>query len=325
MVRIIKIYSLLLSIIIFTACTTFNKAIEKNNFPKVKQLIDEGKDVNAGNIPPLIKASKWGRLKIVNLLIKNGADVNKQSKKGLTALINASSAGHLEIVNLLIKNGADVNKQNKKGYHALMAVSDRSENDWKNAFITNASRMAITTLLIKNGANANIKDNKARTPLHVAAANYRYGVAEILLKNGADTQVKDDNGWTPLMHSANTKKTFTGKDDIDSRTYTYRIDSDEMVKILVKNKAEINAINKKGETALMIASRNSLNNAVEALLKNGADSYMKNKRGKTALSIAKTELLKIKTESAFSFGLLYKNTKVKAKKVIDFLKKAMEK
>jgi ankyrin repeat protein len=49
----------------------------------------------------------------VNLLIKNGADVNKKDKDylygGTTALMFASGKGSIEIVKSLITAGADIN------------------------------------------------------------------------------------------------------------------------------------------------------------------------------------------------------------------------
>ena len=41
------------------------------------------------------------------MLIKSGADVNKQDKDGKTALFYAASGGNDDIVMLLLKSGAD--------------------------------------------------------------------------------------------------------------------------------------------------------------------------------------------------------------------------
>ncbi|OUM65345.1 hypothetical protein PIROE2DRAFT_27305, partial [Piromyces sp. E2] len=56
---------------------------------------------------PLIEACRIGDWKIVNLLIENGVDVNKENKDGNTPLIEACNQGYNNIVNLLIENGAD--------------------------------------------------------------------------------------------------------------------------------------------------------------------------------------------------------------------------
>jgi len=63
--------------------------------------------------PDLCNAVRFGNSKEVELLIKNGADVNKVatdlSYRGMSPLFVAVSSGRLDMVKLLIDNGADVN------------------------------------------------------------------------------------------------------------------------------------------------------------------------------------------------------------------------
>jgi ankyrin repeat protein len=66
-----------------------------------------------------MRASDWGYLDIVKVLVENGADVNIQDKNGNTALIYTSYYGYLEIVQHLIDKGVDINHQNKDGWAAL--------------------------------------------------------------------------------------------------------------------------------------------------------------------------------------------------------------
>jgi ankyrin repeat protein len=47
-------------------------------------------------------------MKVVKLLLKNGADVNVKNKKGKTPLYPTCSEGHSEITRLLLKKGADM-------------------------------------------------------------------------------------------------------------------------------------------------------------------------------------------------------------------------
>ena len=58
----------------------------------------------------LIMSAKEGNLQSVKRSLGNSADINaKSGKEKITALINASSEGHRKIVEFLIKEGADVN------------------------------------------------------------------------------------------------------------------------------------------------------------------------------------------------------------------------
>ena len=63
--------------------------------------------------------------------------------------------------------------------------------------------------------------------------------------------------------------------------------SDEVVKMLIDAKADVNAVDDEGNTALMIACVNNRSLFVRRLIKAKADVNMKDDEGNTALSIAK--------------------------------------
>ena len=46
---------------------------------------------------------------LVQTILQNGADIESKDDIGETALINAALWGHIEIVELLLKNGANIN------------------------------------------------------------------------------------------------------------------------------------------------------------------------------------------------------------------------
>ncbi|XP_055304811.1 26S proteasome non-ATPase regulatory subunit 10-like [Sitodiplosis mosellana] len=50
--------------------------------------------------------------------------------------------------------------------------------------------------------NVNFKDEKGRTPLHVAAWRGRDEMVKILIDHGANVNFKDANGWTPIKVAA---------------------------------------------------------------------------------------------------------------------------
>lgn len=60
----------------------------------------------------------------------------------------------------------------------------------------------------------------------------------------------------------------------------------EVVKVLVENRAELNAQNKEGWTALMLATLRGHSEVVRQLLEKGADVRLKNTVGWTALKVA---------------------------------------
>merc|ERR1712141_731825 len=82
----------------------------------IDTLIDNGIDTQKSKFDDLIEEIKQSHVKITNILIKNGANVNSSSKSGVTALtISATSlalssiSGQEEIVRNLILHGADIN------------------------------------------------------------------------------------------------------------------------------------------------------------------------------------------------------------------------
>ena len=92
------------------------KASEDGDINKVKQLIEEGADVNHaenkdGNTP-LIWASRYGYFNIVKELIEHGANVNQGADDKNSPLMFAIVKGNLEIVKYLISKGANVNQRN---------------------------------------------------------------------------------------------------------------------------------------------------------------------------------------------------------------------
>jgi len=65
-------------------------------------------------------ASLFGQRKVVQLLLRERADVNAKNKKGETALHNASKGGHAQVVCALLTGGADVDQvDGDQGYTAL--------------------------------------------------------------------------------------------------------------------------------------------------------------------------------------------------------------
>jgi hypothetical protein len=66
-----------------------------------------------------------GHLGIVELLVKNKANINKANIYDWTSLMFAVQEGHLDIVKFLVKNKADVNKASDDGWTPLTMAAER--------------------------------------------------------------------------------------------------------------------------------------------------------------------------------------------------------
>lgn len=164
--------------------TEIIEASKNGDLDKVKQLIDNGVDVNEKTLcgkTPLMCASAcriWDS-SFVEFLIEKGAHVNVKDEYGVTPLYVA--VNNLEIANCLLDNGADVNNGKSPLLEALSFKSfDLAER------------------LIEKGADVNVKDEYGMTPLHYAATHSDGFFVDLLINKGAKINVKANDGMAPI-------------------------------------------------------------------------------------------------------------------------------
>ena len=105
-----------------------NKTTKKSN----SEDIDIQEIINCLDFEPfytpnekmLIMAEK-GDKKTIEKLLHDGADINSNNDKGITALMYASQEGHKDIVELLLQKGADITLKNHEGKTALDIAKDK--------------------------------------------------------------------------------------------------------------------------------------------------------------------------------------------------------
>lgn len=259
-------------------CPELFNSVTKGDYDTVKKLIDNGCDVNSkdGNDnTALMFAALSGQANIVKLLIDNGAD-------DYYTLLLALQNKHFSVAKLLIDNGVDVNTQ-------------------ENCTVMTALQYAVwwdhtetIKLLIEKGADVNATDESGNSALMYAASKHNTDTVRLLLEKGAAPNPDDYNGATALMGAASwwEEKSETlanlNKQKLDEATHLdllfgaghVTIDT---VKLLIEHGAEINAKDKYGRTALMIASMYGHPDTVKLLIESGADIRATDLNGKTAL------------------------------------------
>ncbi len=145
-------------------------AINIGNFQKVEKCIKETESIGIKSeilssekhgIKPIHFTTDKCNLKILQLLLNEGADINATSTEYLnTSLHIAAINGKLEIAQLLIDSADNINATNYKGFTPLYLASFHCQSD-------------MVELLFCNNADTSIKDVNGRTALDVVGGYRR--------------------------------------------------------------------------------------------------------------------------------------------------------
>ena len=218
------------------------RAAAAGDLEAARQAMDKGAKADAAtsDTTALLAAAHYGHREIVDLLLGQGADINKKDDQvGTTPLMAAIVGGEPEIADLLVKRGADVNLKTKDGVSALFCA-------------VAIEHPGLVSMLMERGADINAKTSDGRTPLIIAAKLGATEIAQLLTAGGADVNAQMNDGKNALMLA------IDGKHD-DTTT------------LLLDKNADVNLKTGEGWTALMVAVLRGESGIVEALIKKGAD------------------------------------------------------
>ena len=185
---------------IWTAC-------REGDLERVRQLIQDGQDVNRGDsygVTPLMCAAYSGQDQVVHELIRAGADMNgKGNYYKQTALHWASRSGHSSVIKTLAEAGANLNVQDVWGVTPLMVatyqgcanvvveliragadVSVVSSHEWLSVaagskalhFAAAWNRIECGVLLVEAGADMRTRNKKSKSPLDLASHDFQQAI-----------------------------------------------------------------------------------------------------------------------------------------------------
>jgi ankyrin repeat protein len=218
---------------------------------------------------------------------------------GGTPLIIASSMGRTNVMAVLLDHGADPNIVDLNGFTALHAAVRDSDYGADRASRTTAAASVKVLLAHGANPNIRIHQEKqsvrtvneisleGATPLALAAEVNSLDAIKALVEGGADPLIATEQGTTPLILAVG-----AGTDVQRARSLEERAIAVETARFLVDHGTDVNAPGQFGWTALHAASYQGLNDAIEFLVSKGANLDAMDKLGQTALSISLSVLTK---------------------------------
>ena len=268
----------------------------------IETLIDLGADVNAqrtdDKVTPLILSASWNNFMAVYLLLDHEADSNIARADGNSPLHIAVSNGFFHITKLLIKKGSNVNLQNKEGRTPLfLSVKNKQKH--------------LIKLLIENEADVTIgyqENSTDRIYLVRGKGRGRAAWQYVLVKkhllglflkrtnggslDGADFGAVLRSGWGKDPPEGTIDQILEECDfkEIPGVTVLHIASKEnnepEIIDLLVKSGANVNAQDAEGFTPLHMAAIHGNLKIVKKLVDLDADVNIVTTDGKNAAELA---------------------------------------
>lgn len=192
-------------------------AVQKEDLPLIKLLLEKGADINdrriigadpvlppkrqaelaqaaaqknpppqplrmgpagAAGATPIMYAAMNGNMEIIALLLERGVDIHARAAGNRTVLMMAAMMGQLQAVRLLLEKGAELNVKDDWGYTPLLYAASSWCND-----------PALVKALLAHGADLHVTSQDGETALKLARRKGRNEVFRILEKAGAKIAV----------------------------------------------------------------------------------------------------------------------------------------
>ncbi|ELU16238.1 hypothetical protein CAPTEDRAFT_194722 [Capitella teleta] len=300
---------------------TFLDAAKEGNYAKIESLLMrrnetifslDVRDKKTGNTA-LVWAAQRGHPKIVDLLLRYGADVTLRNFDCQTAvevaspqiqqllltsagiggphrnLRQASWQGDSNLVQkILEETQVDINCRNDEGLTPLLLLTRDVMLFEKIGSKLTADRPydphQVIEQLLSHRADPNAEDEEGKTALHYVAASKAKIASQLvtkLLEDGSDIESRDRRCFTPI-HCASQ----SGNVDV--------------VLSLLDGGCEANARGYAGTTPLHISAINGHDQVACALLRKGADVMLYDDSGLTPVDVAKTKKVKATLKHAWT-------------------------
>ena len=165
------------------------------NYAQVIQyLIDEGGDINKENttgLKPAVLCAKYGHYWNLKQILESEHDIDSTDDCGVTLLMIASCYNNVRCVKLLLQRNADVNRQcHGMGQTALMKILICKNPDQK---------LDIIHLLLLKKADVNITDIFEENAFFLAVQRNNHTLISLFMNYNANINMKNSRNVTPFL------------------------------------------------------------------------------------------------------------------------------
>ncbi|OCT84861.1 CARD- and ANK-domain containing inflammasome adapter protein [Xenopus laevis] len=206
---------------------------EKEKKVVPQQISKEVKKTDSSSMTAFDAVAK-GDLSLLQNILRD-TDINAVNPSGETLLHMAAASGHVAVIEYLINKGAKIDSKDMKHRTPLHRASENGHGE-------------AVKVLLRAGAFIYSLDDASLTPLHLAAENNHQNVLKILLQEEG-RQYKNRHNF---IHMAATQG------------------NSKLTQLLLKNRAPVDAVDEKKQTALHYAVSGGHLKTVKILLESGA-------------------------------------------------------
>ena len=255
------------------------EAVRSGDNQAVRTFLNQRANVNAtepDGMTALHWAARGNNLDTVQLLLRAGANAKAANRYGVTPLSLAATNGNAVMVEALIKAGADPNAALPEGETVLMTAARTGNPETVKA-------------LIAHGAKVNATENwQNQTALMFAAAENNAAAVKVLVEAGADMNLHSKVWEFPeYKYETNGMAVFQlPRGGWTAAMFAARQNAIAAAAMLGDLKADLDARDGDGTTALQLAILNVHYDLAAVLLRKGANPDVQDNSGMTALYAA---------------------------------------
>ncbi|XP_070564922.1 uncharacterized protein [Ptychodera flava] len=298
----------------------FLAAARDGNYQKVLEFLQrlsqdyinvDCKDQRTGNTP-IIWATKRGHTKIVQLLLKYGADITLRNFDNETALdvasvgirtilldsvertgcttrhlLQAAWQGNVKVLKRVLSESKmmDINCRNADGFTPLLLVTrdiDLFEKIGK--AVKDYNPVEVVSILVQKRSDVTASDLEGKSSIHMASSSKSRTsekLVALLLKDCPVIDAKDKRSFAPIHSASQSGQT-------------------SVLVALIDKGADVNCRGFAGVTPLHVSAQSGHEKIADTLLEHGADILLVDDGGNTAVDVAKTRKIKTKLKEAWA-------------------------